>query len=215
MSKIFLDQLFDPKRKEVFQQLSEFEKSAVLGGGTALALQIGHRKSYDFDLFTANPISPVIKQKLMITFGKKNIQILNDTTSELTFFTKKGIKITFLHFPFPPLHPLVTNLSLPLFNIKDLASNKAYLLGRRAVYRDYMDFYFLLYQGISLKQIIKESAERFAGGFSEKLFLEQLTYFEDLDDFEIEFTGEKKPTPPEVKEFLEKGVKDYLQIPQE
>lgn len=210
MSKIFLDQLFDPKRKEVFQQLSEFEKSAVLGGGTALALQIGHRKSYDFDLFTANPISPVIKQKLMITFGKKNIQILNDTTNELTLFTKEEIKITFLYFPFPPLHPLVANLSLPLFNMKDLASNKAYLLGRRAVYRDYMDFYFLLYQGISLKQIIKESAERFAGGFSEKLFLEQLTYFEDLDDFEIEFVGEKQPTPPEVKEFLEKTVKDHL-----
>lgn len=210
MSKMFLAQLFDPKRKEIFQKLSGFKKMAVLGGGTAIALQLGHRKSYDFDLFTKQLISPGIKQTVLATFGKEKIQVLNDTSRELTFFTHSQIKITFLHFPFQPLHPLVIDLLLPLFDIKDLASNKAYLLGRRPAYRDYIDIYFLLKHGLSLEQIIKETQKRFGGGFSEKLFLEQLTYFDDLDNFEIKFIGEKQPTPPEVKNFLEKEVKFYL-----
>jgi len=210
MSKMFLDQLFDPKRKEIFQKLSVFKKMAVLGGGTAIALQLGHRKSYDFDLFTKQLISPRIKQTVLTTFGKEKIQVLSDTSSELTFFTHLQIKITFLYFPFRPLHPLAADLSLPLFDIKDLASNKAYLLGRRPAYRDYIDIYFLLKHELSLKQIIKETQKRFGGGFSEKLFLEQLTYFDDLDNFEIKFMGEKQPTPPEVKNFLEKEVRNYL-----
>ncbi|GFP22649.1 hypothetical protein HKBW3S44_00587 [Candidatus Hakubella thermalkaliphila] len=207
---MFLDQLLDPKRKEIFQKLSAFGKVAVLGGGTALALQLGHRKSYDFDLLTERPISSKVKQQVLATFGKKKIQILNDTSGELTFFTHDQVKITFLHFPFPPLHSLITTLPLPLFDIKDLASHKAYLLGRRPAYRDYVDIYFLLQYGFSLKQIIKEAQRRFEGGFSEKLFLQQLTYFDDLDDFEIEFIGEKQPSPPEVKRFLEKEVRNYL-----
>lgn len=207
-----MDQLLDPKRERVFQKLSGFKQTAVLGGGTALALQLGHRKSYDFDLFIKQPISSAVKQKVLAAFGKKNLQILNDTSGELTFFTEDGVKVTFLHFPFPPLHPLVVNLLLPLFDIKDLASNKAYLLGRRPSYRDYVDTYFLLKYGLSLEQIVKEAKKRFEGGFSEKLFLEQLTYFDDLDDFEIEFLKEKKLTPPEVKEFLEKKVENYLRL---
>lgn len=210
MSKMFLDQLFDLKRKEIFQKLFGFKKVAVLGGGTAIALQLGHRKSYDFDLFTKQLISPKVKQEVLTTFGKGKIQVLNDTSRELTFFTQDQVKITFLYFPFPPLHPLVANLPLSLFGLEDLVSNKAYLLGRRPAYRDYIDIYFLLKYGLSLKQIIKEAQKRFGGGFSEKLFLEQLTYFDDLDNFEIKFMGKKQPTPPEVKNFLEKEVRNYL-----
>ena len=212
MSKMFMDQLLDPKRKRVFQKLSGFKKTAVLGGGTAMALQISHRKSYDFDLFLEQPISLGLREKILAVFERKNLQILTGNKEELTFFTKEEVKITFLHFPFPPLHPLVTKLTVPLFNIKDLASNKAYLLGRRPLYRDYIDIYFLLKQGLSLNQMIKEAEKRFKGGFSEKLFLEQITYFDDLSDFEIDFLKKDGPTPPEVKEFLAKKVEDYLRL---
>lgn len=207
---MFLDQIFDPKRKEIFQELSKFKKMAALGGGTAIALQLGHRKSYDFDLFTKQLISSTVKQEILTTFGKEKIQVLNDTSHEFTFFAQSQVKITFLHFPFSPLHPLIIDLPLPLFDLRDLASNKAYLLGRRPAYRDYIDIYFLLKHGLSLKQIVKETQKRFEGGFSEKLFLEQLTYFDDLDNFEIKFMGEEKPTPPEVKNFLEKKVRSEL-----
>lgn len=55
MSQLFLDQL-DPERKRVFDKLAAFTDTFVLAGGTAIMLQIGHRKSFDFDLFLPNPI---------------------------------------------------------------------------------------------------------------------------------------------------------------
>ncbi len=51
MTKLFLDVL-DKPRREILTKLGVFGDSAVLGGGTALALQIGHRKSFDFDFYT-------------------------------------------------------------------------------------------------------------------------------------------------------------------
>lgn len=43
--------LLDDKRKKVLDMLPKVSKQAVLGGGTAIALQLGHRKSYDFGMF--------------------------------------------------------------------------------------------------------------------------------------------------------------------
>ena len=51
MTKLYLDILDEP-RQQVFARLTLFTPQWTLGGGTALALQIGHRKSYDFDLFS-------------------------------------------------------------------------------------------------------------------------------------------------------------------
>lgn len=45
MSQLFLDQL-DSERKRVFDKLAAFADTFVLAGGTAIMLQIGHRKSY-------------------------------------------------------------------------------------------------------------------------------------------------------------------------
>jgi len=53
MSPLFLDQL-DKERRQVFKKLKVFSSSFVLAGGTAIMLQIGHRLSYDFDLFCSN-----------------------------------------------------------------------------------------------------------------------------------------------------------------
>ncbi len=57
MSKLFLDTL-DPSRKAVFAKLNKFSRLGVLGGGTAIALQINHRRSFDFDIFLKAPIKP-------------------------------------------------------------------------------------------------------------------------------------------------------------
>ena len=92
----------------------------------------------------------------------------------------------------------------------DLASNKAFTVGKRGVWRDYVDlFYLLKFKLISLEQILKEAEKRFGDQFSAKLFLEQLVYNKDIFDFRIDYIG-KKYTPEEVMFFLEKTEKGYL-----
>ena len=61
-------------------------------------------------------------------------------------------------------HPMKTNISeainkildeegMPLFNIYDLASNKAYSMGHRPAWRDYVDIFFILKKGTRLETI--------------------------------------------------------------
>ena len=98
---------------------------------------------------------------------------------------------------------------LPLFDLRDLASNKAYAIGRRPAYRDYVDMFFILKKSkIDLRTIIKEAEKRFGGNFNGKLFLEQLVYFDDLQIGEVEFLT-KPYSWKEIKRFLERQVKKY------
>ncbi len=48
------------KQKKVLRLLKKFKKSFSLAGGTAIAWQLGHRRSIDFDLFSLKPFSKII-----------------------------------------------------------------------------------------------------------------------------------------------------------
>ena len=209
MSKLYLE-LLDSKRKEVFLKLATFKKLGVLGGGTAISLQLGHRRSFDFDLLLTAPIKKTLLRDVANHFSANRVEPQVDTIDELTVVLDKEVKLTFLHFPFKSLHAEVKTEGLSLANVKDLASNKAYAIGRRGTWRDYVDLYFLIKNGkLSLMKIIEEAKKRFGGNFSERLFLEQLTYFGDIDDFTIDFAKETIPTD-KIKNFLEREVRTIL-----
>lgn len=211
MSKLFFEVL-DKKQKEVFLNLEKTGIPGILSGGTAVALQLKHRKSFDFDVFLLEPLKKNLILKVNRVFPKGEIKVLVDSSDELTFLVGKT-KITYLYFPFPPLYKIISTSteSLPLFSLPDLASNKAYSIGRRGVYRDYADLFFLIKSGISLERIISDAKKRFGGNFNEKLFLEQLVYFEDLKDFAIEYI-DKKYTPSQIRSFFEKEVRKYTEM---
>jgi hypothetical protein len=209
MTKLYLGVLDEPRRK-VFEKLSVFTQlGGVLAGGTAMALQLNHRRSDDFDIFFPSLITNELRRRL-ISITEKPINIRLDNSRQLTLSDRNGIKVTLVIHEFAPLYPVIKTDSLPLFHLADLASNKAYTVGKRGVWRDYVDlFYLLKFKLISLEQILKEAEKRFGDQFSAKLFLEQLVYNKDIFDFQIDYIG-KKYTPEEVMLFLEKTEKDYL-----
>lgn len=209
MTKLYLDVLGESRRK-VFEKLSVFTRyGGVLAGGTAMALQLNHRRSEDFDIFFPNLITKQLRRKL-ISITERPINIRLDNSRQLTLSDKDGIKVTLVIHEFAPLYPVTRTASLSLFNLSDLASNKAFTVGKRGVWRDYVDlFYLLKLKLVSLEQIIEETEKRFGDLFSAKLFLEQLVYNKDIFDFEIDYIG-RKYTPKEVMSFLEKVEKDYL-----
>lgn len=207
MSKTQIELLSLNQRKSL-EKLGEFNKLGVLGGGTAIVLQLYHRRSYDLDFFLSKPLPNTLLHNLNKKFNQK-IQVVSDSSDELSIITPFKIKLTFLYFPFPNLHPLVEIFKIKIFDLRDLASNKVYAIGRRGEYRDYIDLLFLLKHGCRLNQIIEETKKRFTGIFSEKLFLEQLIYFEDIKDFTVEFIG-RAYSPKDVKSFFEKETGRYL-----
>lgn len=206
---MFID-FFDKKRLEVWLRLNEFKNSGVLGGGSALAMQLNHRVSYDFDIFTEGEISERLLLKLSKTFWEYKITPVVDTADELTVELSGEIKLTWLYFPFAKLDQVVKSDSLDLFSVRDLLANKAYAIGRRKTWRDYADIYWALKNNIiTLDNLVKITKEKFKNIFSDKLFLEQLVYFDDVEDQVVDWIG-KKVENDEIKDFLGKIVEEKL-----
>ena len=97
ISKLHLD-ILDNKRLDVLTKLTPYISNFVLAGGTALALQINHRKSYDFDFFSSEEISPNFALKLRNILVIQSIAV--DTSDELTLYTSDTAKISFIYYPF-------------------------------------------------------------------------------------------------------------------
>lgn len=207
MSKISLDPL-NKNQKEVLSKLTPFfRKEAVLSGGTALMLQFYYRKSYDFDLFFPYQIPDNYLRLASETF-ESDIKVLINNIDELTFTVSNELKVSFIHFPFQRKYKPIEYSSIMISSCRDIASDKAYAIGRRPAYRDYVDLFVILKDKFSLKQIIEDAKEKFSGEFSEKLFLSQLIYFEDLKDFVIDFIG-KEYKKEEIQKFFQEQITDY------
>lgn len=207
MSAIYLDVL-DRERKKVFQQLSAFKNKGYLAGGTALALQIKHRKSFDFDIFLSQPLSRQFLRKVTEVFGSKIEPRVN--TKDLLFVRlENGVEVHFVNYWYERLEDTVWTESISLASLADIAADKAHTIGRRGRWRDYIDIFYLLKREIfSLNELIKLAKKKFNGEFAGHLFLQQLTYYEDIDDFEIELI-EDSFTVSQIQEYLKERVKEY------
>lgn len=207
MSKIFLE-ILDKERQDVFQQLSQFREDGYLAGGTALSLQIKHRKSFDFDIFVPKQITTSLKSKVREIFKEPVYYI--DSKDQISFRTANNINVTFLWYYFNPLFPPIPTDSLPLASIKDIAADKAHTLGRRAVRRDYVDLFFLLKdQLITLEEISSLAEKKFGGEFNKALFLQQLSYFKDIEGTGVEFI-DRSYSFKEIEHYLETKVEEYI-----
>lgn len=209
MLKISLNPLDEAEKGILFSLAPFFKQEGLLSGGTSLMLQIPFRKSYDFDLFFPFEIPLSFARKAASIFNSK-IEVLINTPDELTFIAHNQTKISFIFFPFKRKYkPVNAENSISLSSYKDIASDKAYVIGRRPEYRDYIDLFVILKNGFSLKRVIVDAKEKFTGEFSEKLFLSQLIYFEDLKDFTVELIKEKYSVD-EIKSFFKQAVLNYL-----
>ncbi|OGH11881.1 MAG: hypothetical protein A2857_02150 [Candidatus Levybacteria bacterium RIFCSPHIGHO2_01_FULL_36_15] len=201
----------DNKRQELLQKLLPVLGDFVLGGGTALALQLKHRKSFDFDFFSSSRIPKRLLEKLSQNVTIKNVVI--DTSDELTFFTTDDIKITFLYYPFKQ-HFKIMELEngLCIFSIQEIALQKAYTIGRRGEYRDYFDLYTILKNNyMEIGELISLAKEIYGSVFDKKLFLEQLVYFGDLSNFDIiPVSGKILPKIEDIKQYFEELARKLI-----
>ena len=170
-------------------------------GGTATALYIGHRYSIDFDLFTSKIVYPhKIKEKLF----KKGFKI------QKTLFNEEGqchliinnVKITFYSYPYKidAINSLNGLIKIP--DLLTLAGMKALAISERAKWKDYVDLYFIIQKYFSIKDIIKKTNELFGDVYNDKMFYEQLVYFDDISfDEKIDYLV-KEPTVKTIKKFF-------------
>jgi hypothetical protein len=196
---------------ELFGFLGRFD-DFYLAGGTGLALQLGHRISVDFDLFIDGAIKRSLLPRVQTVFGpSRTVSPLVNSPEELTVLVD-GVKVTFLSYPFPTFDPLVSLDGVFALTIREIAATKAYTIGRRGSFKDYVDLYFVLGQGhATLGEVIDLAERKYGDAFNSRLFLEQIVFVDDLEDTEVEFLAQ--PVDREnVRQFFEILVDSYSHI---
>lgn len=191
--------------RPVFEKLDHFGLQFYLAGGTALALQIGHRISVDFDLFSSENLSNNLRDQLEKVYSHSPIKPLAVQSDQITV-SINDVQLTFLNYPYPPILPLVEFEPIRLLSIFEIAATKAYSLGRRATFKDYVDLYFIVKNNYhELSKIIDLAEQKYKTSFNRKLFLEQLVYLKDVDEIEINFLC-PSITKKEVEEFFKDQI---------
>ena len=194
-------EILSKEQIELLPLISQFKREYYLVGGTAIALHIGHRESIDFDLFKLADLrksdiyKKVISSKFGYKFGYENYEQLNLIINQ--------VKFTF--FSFPHKLPLNTEIKgvIKMPDLLTLAAMKAFALGRRAKWKDYLDLYFIIKDFYSVNEIANKASELFGEMFSTKLFKMQLGYFKGINyDEEVTFLIPNPPSEDEVKNFL-------------
>lgn len=176
-----------------------------LVGGTALALQIGHRISVDIDLFTNSQFdSTIISAHLKENYGF----VENFNRGYFLQGSIKGIKVDLLKYPYKPLNNLLEIEKIRMVDCIDIASMKMAAITNRGRKRDFIDLYFLL-KTFSLSEIIEHYKLKY--GSEIFMLLQSLVYFEDAEgDIDLnmieslDWEKVKSKIRIEVKEFIEK-----------
>jgi hypothetical protein len=201
-------EILHKNQSELLPYLKKFNRSFYLVGGTAIALHVGHRRSIDFDLFCLKSInkSRLKKQLLDIPFPQ---QPIFEDVDQLHLMINH-VKVTFFNYPYEINHLIWIESYITIPELIELAAMKAFALGRRAKWKDYVDIYIMLRDHFTIKEISRNAYELFPTQFNEKLFREQLAFHKDIDYSEpVEYL-----IPPlnenEVREFLIEKAIDFL-----
>lgn len=177
----------------------KFVSQYFLAGGTACALHLGHRLSFDLDFFSSKPVEPRI-----IVAGLKDLGELEVyQNDEGTFNGKfKQVKLSFFVYPYRMLYSFLEYSGVKLADLKDIACMKLDAISRRGTKRDFIDLFFICKQ-FELSYLLKLFEKKF-----EKLnvpvwhVIKSLMYFED---------AEKNDLPEMLQPVDWEEVKQYFQ----
>ncbi len=193
-------EILNKNQADLLPLIHDFANDFYLAGGTAIALKIGHRRSLDFDLFTEGELKKTNINQTILTKGYQP-ELIYEESDQLHLLVNE-VKLTFLHYPYETQEREFVGDIIETPSLEILAAMKAFTLGKRAKWKDYIDLYFLLRDHLEIQEIVEKANDIYKGFFNKKLFFQQLSYYEDLDySEEVEYVGEAA-REQDIKAFL-------------
>lgn len=172
-------QTIDPNTLELLKTLAQAPilSNMRLVGGTALALQYGHRRSVDLDLFgqtteSVEELSEALKEYtggLTLLSASKTIRV----------YRIRDVKVDIVNYNYPWIDEALKEEGLMLASPKDIAAMKVNAVMGRGTKKDFIDIYFLL-QHYSFEQLMRFYLEKYADGTVYRALM-SMTYFGDAD----------------------------------
>jgi hypothetical protein len=148
---------------------------------------------------------------------KKIKQTFRDSTVIVTYSAPDqmnlqidGIKYTFFFYEYSLIEKTKQFKGVPLASVLEIATMKAFSIGKRLSYKDYVDWYFLLTGShVTLDQVIQSAKKKFAHDFNDRLFLGQLVSMSDIATQKIDFVG-KEISKNQIETCLKKSVREFV-----
>lgn len=169
----------DRKTLDLIIQLMKIPelKDFRLVGGTALALQFGHRKSIDIDLFGKTLFADLDLPSIFTSFST----VINTLdTKHIKTFIINDVKVDMVSYPYNWLEIDIKEKGIRMASPKDIAAMKINAINNRGSKKDFFDLNQLL-QKFTLKSIIDFYLEKYPNG-SQFMALKSITYFEDAEE---------------------------------
>lgn len=157
------------------QRLPVLEQTRLVGG-TALALQLGHRKSIDLDFFgTVDCEAEYLRESIA---GIASLTILKESP-HIHIYIVDGIKVDIVNYKYPWLDDVVLGQGLRLASVSDIAAMKITAIIGRGTKKDFIDIAFLLHH-FSLEEILHFYAAKYNDS-SVFMAMKSLAYFDDAE----------------------------------
>jgi hypothetical protein len=171
--------------------------SFYLAGGTALALQLGHRISRDFDFFSCETFD---EEGLLQRMQDAGVSLVSKAPETL-HLQLLDIKVSFLGYRYPVLFPFGSWMSLRVADPRDIACMKISAVAGRGSRRDFVDLYVTARQ-YGLPHLLELFRQKYAQlDFNLLHALKSLTYFTD---------AEKEPMPKMLAPIPWQEITDYF-----
>lgn len=182
------------------QQFNDF----FLVGGTALALQIGHRISIDLTFFTLTSFDEnQLKIFLINEFDAKIFAIDDNAISG----TINNVKFDFIAHQYPLIKPVLEKENIRLSSLEDIAAMKLNAVRNRGTKKDFVDIYFLL-QKFNLEALLAFVNLKYPNHI-DILTSKSLVYFDDAEDqpecemlIDVDWNDIKQKIEKETVKFL-------------
>ncbi len=180
----FFEQAITPSCHQALNYLGQhrFIEDFYLAGGTALALQIGHRISTDLDWFSTT--------RTLLTQEREAVGVALQTSGSFEVVSEQdgmlfarlfGADVSFIHQHHPLLEPTVSYQGVPLASPTDVGLMKLAAVNSRGTRRDFIDLYCLR-EIVALDHLFEWVAVKYADrpNFL-AVAVRALAYFEDAE----------------------------------
>jgi hypothetical protein len=140
-----------------------FSRRFYLAGGTALALQLGHRVSVDLDFFTADDdlLDDIRRDILARLEPRLEFEVIQDMVGNL-LLNVGGTALGFFSYRYPLIEPPLQVEQVNLARLVDIGLMKLDAIAGRGVRKDFYDFYFIA-QTISLETLLTRGGTKYSG----------------------------------------------------
>ena len=175
----------------------------VLYGGTAIALHLGHRRSLDFDFFSADPLDRAALRRCPVLAAAKTLQDEPDTLTVTVLKAGEPLKVSFFGgITFGRVgDPVRVTRGAAIASRLDLLGTKLATVTQRVEARDYVDIAAILASGLTINDGVAALLALYGPQASGLQSVKTIAWFKD--------GGLDAALPADVKERLTRAAAQY------